>query len=52
MEDVCYWGFGVGPGDSKEGLVPAAVGAWFFVAEDEVVEEVWWVGFFVIGCGC
>lgn len=37
--DVCDWGLCVEIGDCEEGFVPAAVGAWFFIAKNEVFEE-------------
>lgn len=37
--DICDRGLCVEIGDCEEGFVPAAVGAWFFIAEDEVFEE-------------
>lgn len=37
--DIRDRGFCVEVGDCEEGFVPAAVGAWFFVAEDEVFQE-------------
>jgi hypothetical protein len=49
LENLCDWRFGVGPGDCEERFVPAAVGAGLFVAENEVVEELWRVGLFIVG---
>jgi hypothetical protein len=51
LEDVCYWRLRIIPGDCEERLVPAAVGARFFVAEDEVVEQVGWVWLLIVWDG-
>ena len=48
MKDICYWRFGVGPKDCEEGFIPAAVGAGFFVTENEIVEQLGRVGLFVV----